>query len=328
MNETAENNVVTVAETLTPDMIELPFQKGKRAATYRLGADITLNLALSYEREAADAILAHVADMADDQEYGGFEFFYPNDGIDISELPDHGRVVFSGKYAGKGADKTLVAIILAYIPPMSEFLAKASEQSRDFFEEKIAEMLAGMSRRMIDIGEEGARLTGEIPADAFAILAPKPRAASSDKFMPLAVAFTGFLIKTGTGGKINIPASDIRRALSSAHYVQTSAYADLEKPDANNPKGLFGTALSKLERLLDQASRDPDKMASIADSFRNLVKNKTTQEAISAEYLSEMHRAKWCERVQHDRISAVLKAKTIKKTETEAAGDALLSMLE
>lgn len=326
-NVNTETAIASNETAVARNVCELPFQKGKKAATYILGGEITLNLALSYEREAAEMILMHVADLADDDEFGGFDFFYPTTGLDITELPDHGRVIFSGKYAGKGEEKVLVAVILAYIPPMQEFLAKASEQARDFFETKIAELLAGLSRRLIDISEDGARLTGEIPTDAFAILAPKPRAVGADKFMPLAVAFTGFLIKSGTGGKINIPAADIRRALSSAHYVQTSAYADLEKPDVNNPKGLFGTALTKLDKLLDQAVADASKMETICETFRNLVKQKTTQEAISPEFLAEMHKAKWCERIQHDRISAVLKARAVKKTEAEEAGDALLSML-
>ena len=306
--------------------ITLPFSKGKKAATYSLGDEISLNLALTYEREAADAILSHIADNAEDDTLGGYEFFFPAT-LDPTELPETGRVVFSGKYDGKGAGKTLVAIMLAYIPPMEQFLASCSEQSRDFFEGKIAELLARMSRSLVDITEDGAKLTGNIPADAFSILAPKPRAVGADKFMPLAVAFTAYLVKAGTGGRIAIPAGDIRRALASAHFVQTSAYADLEKPDSNNPKGLFGTALAKLDKIVASAVNDPAKMQTVVDTFRTLIKTKAVQETITPEFIADMHKAAWCERMAHDRLQAVLKAKTIKKSDAETAGDALLGLL-
>ena len=309
-----------------PATITLNFNKGKKAATYTLGQEITLNLELAYEREAAESILDHISLMSDDETFGGYEFFYPGD-IDVTNLPTNGRLIFASKSEGKGAEKEIKAIFLAYVPPMAEFLKACSEPARDFFETRIAEMLASISRKLIDVSADAVRLTGEIPSDAFAILAPKPRGVGADKFMPVAVAFTSYLITQGTGGKLRIPAGDVRRAIASSHFVQTSAYKDLEKVDANNPKGLFGTALAKLGKLLSQAVADPAKMTAIVETLKTLVRNKTAAEAIDAAFITDMHRTNWCERMAHERLTAVLKAAKIRKSETEEAGDALLAML-
>ena len=310
-----------------PATINLTFNKGKRVATYTLGQRITLNLGLAYERDSAEAILEHIAALSDDETLGGYEFFYPGE-LDVMNIPTTGRLVFDAKTEGKGAEKEIKAIIMAYVPPMEEFLKSCSEPARDFFETQIAELLAGMTRKLIDVSESAVKLTGEIPADAFTILAPKPRGVGADKFMPIAVAFTSFMVTQGTGGKLKIPTGDIRRSLASAHFVNTSAYKDLEKPDAKNPTGLFGSALTKLQRLLGQAVADPGKMHNVVETLKQLVKNKATAELISSAFLAEMHQSSWCERMAHERLSAVLKAAKVKKSATEEAGDALLSMLD